>query len=99
MKIKHWAGYGCVTAKCTSAIYDSNMNLERMDIKVKGNHERGLVRNDEYDVFNWLIKRFKESKHIDSYRNIKSISCDESYEKDKNGEMIETCIYHIEFHH
>lgn len=75
------------------------MNLECMDIKVQGNHERGLVRNDEYDVFNWLIKRFKESKYIDSYKNITSILCDESYEKDKNGEMVETCIYHIKFHH
>lgn len=55
MKLKHWAGYGNVTAK---KVADKRNDLH---IVVTGNHERGLRRDDMYDLFNWLIKRFDKS--------------------------------------
>lgn len=55
MKIKHFAGYGTVTAQ---KIKDSGCTLH---IRVSGNHEWGLVRNDEYDLFNWLVKKFDKT--------------------------------------
>lgn len=55
MKIKHWQGYGTVEAKKMPA------NGATLHIRVSGNHEWGLRRDDEYDLFNWLIKRFDKS--------------------------------------
>lgn len=55
MKIKHWAGYGCVTAR---KIKDPGCTLH---IRVSGNHECGLRRDDPYDLCNWLVKRFDKS--------------------------------------
>lgn len=59
MKLKHWQGYGCITA---TKIKSKNNELV---IKVCGNHECGIERDDLYDIFNWLVKRFdKESKSM-----------------------------------
>lgn len=65
MKIKHWAGYGSVTARKVS--YKDNVLV----VEVKGNHERGLVREYKSDVFDWLVKRF-DKMHND-YADIESI--------------------------
>ena len=55
MKIKHWQGYGTVEAKKMPA------NGATLHIRVSGNHEWGLRRDDEYDLFNWLIRKFDKS--------------------------------------
>ena len=55
MKIKHWQGYGCVKA---TKVKDNNCTLH---IRVEGNHEWGLYRDDLYDLYNWLVKRFDKS--------------------------------------
>ena len=55
MKIKHWQGYGTVDAKKLPA------NGASLRIKVSGNHEWGLRRDDEYDLYCWLVKRFDKS--------------------------------------
>ena len=55
MRIKHWQGYGILEAK---RIPDKDFDLV---VTVSGNHERGLRRDDMYDLFNWLIKRFDKS--------------------------------------
>ena len=55
MKIKHWAGYGCVNAR---KISDGSCTLH---VRVEGNHEQGLIRSDSYDLYNWLVKRFDKS--------------------------------------
>ena len=55
MKIKHWAGYGTVTAH---RIPNASCTLH---VRVEGIHERGLRRDDEYDLFNWLVRRFDRS--------------------------------------
>lgn len=55
MKIKHWQGYGTVNA---IKIKDKSCTLH---VQVTGNHECGLERNDQYDLFNWLVKRFDKT--------------------------------------
>lgn len=52
MRIKHWAGYGCVNAQ---RIKNASCTLH---VRVQGDHERGLRRDDDYDLFYWLVKRF-----------------------------------------
>lgn len=54
-KIKHWAGYGTVQA---GVIKDGSCALHVM---VTGMHECGLRRDDLYDLYNWLVKRFDKS--------------------------------------
>ena len=63
MKIKHWQGYGVIEAK---RIRDKRYDL---CVVVSGNHEWGLRRDDDYDVFRWLVQRFdkqwKEKTYAD----------------------------------
>ena len=54
-KIKHFAGYGTVKA---GVIKDSSCTLH---IRVEGDHEWGLKRDDLYDLYNWLVKRFDKT--------------------------------------
>ena len=85
MKIKHFAGYGYVDAKRIST--HKNDSTYDVTIKVKGNHEWGIHREDTYDVVRWLGK---VEKSLTDYRKV--ISCDltDGYE-----DGIETCLYHI----
>lgn len=55
MKIKHWQGYGTVSA---TRIKDKSCTLH---VRVTGNHEWGLRRDDLYDLYNWLVRRFDKS--------------------------------------
>ena len=55
MKIKHWQGYGTVSAR---KIKDKNCTLH---VRVVGNHEWGLRRDDLFDLYNWLVRRFDKS--------------------------------------
>ena len=55
MKIKHWQGYGSVNA---IKVKDNTCKLH---IRVSGNHEWGICRDDLYDLYNWLVKRFDKS--------------------------------------
>lgn len=94
MKIKHWQGYGCVTAKKVSETLNKDPfygDTKTMLIRVSGNHECGIERNDKYDVFNWLLKRF--DKTATSYRQIKDIRTDCRIE---NG--TDVCDYFITYH-
>ena len=55
MKIKHWQGYGTVEAR---RIPNKSCTLH---VRVSGQHEWGLRRDDMYDLFGWLVKRFDKS--------------------------------------
>lgn len=55
MKLRHFAGYGTITATRIRSKYCT------LAVRVEGDHERGLVRNDEYDLYNWLVRRFDKS--------------------------------------
>ena len=60
MKIKHWAGYGCVEG--TRIINGKAITV----IAISGNHEQGLIPRyfDNNDWDRWLGKRFKVGKFI-----------------------------------
>ncbi len=88
MKIKHFQGYGTVNAKKTSLT--ENNGTCTLKIHVEGNHECGLIRDDIYDLANWLIKRF--DKTFTDYRSVRNMTYESGY---KNG--IETCDYTFEY--
>ncbi len=89
MRIKHFAGYGSVEAKKTSTrkLPDGTRELVVM---VTGNHEWGLERNDRYDLFRWLVKRF--DKTVTDDREIISYRYDDDYIR-LNGLDVEQCVY------
>lgn len=61
MKVKHWAGYGCVQAIC---LHRSKASVV---VDVYGNHEQGLEPRyfDTRDWERWLGKRFKANNIYD----------------------------------
>ena len=74
MKIKHWQGYGNVEAKVVSKEKPyKGVDLSIVHIKVKGNHEYGLIReNDSYDIKRWLMdKLVREAKDLNPYKDIR----------------------------
>lgn len=52
MKIKHWAGYGCIEGKAITR------QKYYAVVEVWGNHERGLY-SPYVDYYRWLGKRFR----------------------------------------
>ena len=93
MRIKHFAGYGCVNATKIKHI-KTGENTQQIVIKVSGNHERGLYRNDKYDVYNWLVKRF--CKDCADYKSIYYISVNLDYERINNLDT-EVLTYYIDY--
>lgn len=64
MRIKHWAGYGTVTAtKVSDHTYKWN-HRRQIKVRVTGNHEMGLTRTfyDPSCIWHWLGKRFVKGK-------------------------------------
>lgn len=85
MKIKHFAGYGSVNAKLLKKkVYQGDVNFDILliEIEVWGDHECGLVRNDKYDLNQWLIK--KVAKVDIDYLQIKKV--DFEYLNDIDGQ-------------
>lgn len=74
MKIKHWQGYGTVTAKKLSSttVNNGSTTLCVLRILVTGEHEWGIVCTDECTVANWLVKKF--DKNFTDVRNIANIA-------------------------
>lgn len=93
MKIKHFSGYGCVIA---TKINNTKIteNTKRLTIKVTGNHERGLYRNNYYDIYYWLVKRF--CKDCAGYNYIYHINI-YSYSEKINGLDTDVCVYTIDY--
>lgn len=108
MKIKHFQGYGTVTATklsqkkvtldhCNCAypnLYGQKATM--VVIRVQGNHEYGLERDDKYDVYNWLLKRF--CRNLPEFNEIKcfEFKMNDFYQRntEKNIEE-EVCDYSI----
>jgi len=64
MRVKHFSGYGSVEVKKVSKNTFKNEWGEtktKMVLRVKGNHECGLVRNDIYDVKRWIFDKFEKN--------------------------------------
>ena len=96
MRIKHWQGYGQVTAE---KVYSTNVGGENVIvIKVSGNHEWGLHRDDRYDVARWLLSKFvKEFRSGEkNYMDITQMILEDSFEKSESG-YTEVCTYHIKY--
>ncbi len=80
MKIKHFQGYGSVQAKKVSKTTKNGKT--KLVVEVKGNHERGLVRDDIYDVKRWLFDKF-EKNFKGNYYDIE-MSIKDDYVKEGN---------------
>ena len=93
MKIKHWQGYGIVNAR---KVKDKNVTLH---ISVTGNHEWGLRRNDDYDLYNWLVKRFDKTvpEYLEWRRTLENIFIQEWEYTDDDGLTIEACDYYFKY--
>ena len=92
MKIKHWAGYGCVEAK---RIPNKSCTLH---VRVAGNHEWGLVRNDSYDLYKWLVKRF--DRNVPDFLEWNNQLQDIRYVEGEtvvNGLDTDTCDYYFTY--
>lgn len=89
MRIKHFAGYGCVQARKVSKtdIFDNKVKLV---VEVKGNHECGLERDDIYDVRRWLFNKFEKNFNGNDYDI--SMSIDDDY-VNENGLDVEVAKY------
>lgn len=95
MRIKHWQGYGSVNAQALKKTADTQKGIKTITIEVVGNHEYGLDRsNDEYDIYNWLLKRFDKS--AEDYRDIIKIEYEED-SIDVNGINTDRGIYKITY--
>jgi hypothetical protein len=83
MKIKHWQGYGSV-----SAVRIHRTSTEII-IRVSGLHECGLAVStyDKYRLAEWLGKVGKFT-----HNQVESFTTDESWDSQNK---IDTCIYNI----
>ena len=78
MKIKHFAGYGCVNARKIAK--DTTDGKTTLVIEVIGDHECGIVRDDGIDLKRWLVDRFDKSvTEMPWYKMYYSITKDYSY--------------------
>lgn len=94
MRIRHFSGYGTVTAtKCK----DSTPSM--LHIRVQGNHEQGVVREDDYDLYNWLVKRFDKSvvDYLEWHRSVPIIEIRPGWRRDPKLGFIDTCDYYFTY--
>ena len=93
MKVKHFAGYGSVEVKKISKkpiINGYGEKKTKMVLRVKGNHEWGIVRNDIYDVRKWIFDKFEKNFKGNDYDIDMSIEDDYINE---NGIDVEVATY------
>lgn len=97
MKIKHWQGYGSVTATKKSKTTRTNSygyKHTTLVVEVKGMHEWGLLTDDDYTLYNWLIKRFDKNV-ADYYKCNPMHTAKSNYVKGENGLDIEVVTYQL----
>lgn len=93
MKVKHFMGYGSVEVKKISKkpiINGYGENKTKLVLRVKGNHEYGLVRNDIYDVRRWIFNKFEKNFKGEDYAIYMDIQSDYIEE---NGIDVEVATY------
>lgn len=88
MIIKHWQGYGRVNARKINL--STKNGITCLHVRVSGEHEQTLERNDRYDVANWLVKKF--DKRFVDWRTITSIQTHLSHSGNE-----EICDYIISY--
>lgn len=69
MRIRHWAGYGCVTARKLTKRDLGEVPNDGVFVKVWGNHECGLLRpfHDESCIRHWLGRFLPKDKEFYDY--------------------------------
>ena len=95
MKIKHWAGYGCVNARRIAKDHSV-----RLHIVVTDNHEWGIVRDDEYTLWNWLVRRFEKdvADYAEWHRMHPQIRIVPGETLDLNtGKYVDECHYYFTY--
>ena len=93
MRVKHFAGYGSVEVKKISKKPINNGYGEKktkMVLRVKGNHEWGIVRNDIYDVRKWIFDKFEKNFKGNDYDI--DMSIEDNY-INENGIDVEVATY------
>ena len=93
MKVKHFAGYGSVEVKKQSKVNftdEFGNKKTKLILVVKGNHERGIVRDDIFDVKHWIFDKFEKNFKGD-YFNIEMF-IENDYIKE-NGVGVEVAKY------
>lgn len=97
MKLKHWQGYGSVEAKVikrTALHLAYNLFASRsIEIRVKGDHEYGLMNYDKYDIARWLGRKSLGNFTMDEIAHIEIIDARE-YDNEKH-QYIDAVIYKI----
>lgn len=92
MKIRHWSGYGTVSAV---KINDGT----KLHIRVTGDHERGLWIDlqDTYLLYQWLVKRFDRSAppYEAWMRSVPLIDADEGWCKAPDGSIVDKVDYYF----
>lgn len=93
MRIKHFAGYGCVYAR---KVYKRTKDdIAQVHIRVEGNHECGIYREDWYDIHRWLCSKF--AKDCKDYRDIQDIQINQNFNKTKENYYTDVCDYIITY--
>jgi len=90
MKVKHWQGYGTVNAKKIKRTEKNG--LVDLHIRVNGNHEWGIDRDDIYDFVNWLGKKL--DKNLTDYRQIERLRTESSYDLQNHEDV---CDYYCTY--
>jgi len=93
MRVKHFMGYGSVDVKKVSKtpiIDEYGQKKTKLVLRVKGNHEWGLVREYVYDVKRWIFDKFEKNFKGNEY------AIDMDVERDyikENGLDVEVATY------
>jgi len=93
MRVKHFAGYGSVEVKKVlkkAIINGYGENKTKLILRVKGNHEWGIVRNDIFDVRDWIFNKFEKNFNGDDYDIYMDVQ--DEYIKE-NGIDVEVATY------
>ena len=95
MRIKHWAGYGCVNARRI------NDGAAKLHVRVEGLHECGLERGtwDTYGLYNWLVKRFDKTvpDELTWSKMHPIISTSSDFRMDPKLGYIDICDYYFDY--
>ena len=95
MRIKHFAGYGCVNAR---RIKDNTATLH---VRVEGNHEQGVTLPSwqTYLLYNWLVRRFdKDAPSAIDWLHLRPIiEIHSDFRTDPKLGVIDTCDYYFTY--
>lgn len=99
MKIKHFAGYGFVEAeKVSYREYEKYGELlKEIVIRVTGDHEWGLEREDTYDVYHWLLVKFDKKVKPYSLTLIENLEIQDYFKEQPDHSFIEVADYIITY--